>query len=309
MLSNEKTIDISESEINEIARKYSEAKKNKSDSDEKNYKLQLYLIITTVSVLYKKLYSAFKEKKHLESDDSIKQTIEAFCWKPLNDYDYEKNNNFCAYMLTYANYYQLDALGAEWNVSSLDKPISSPDDSESGKSLNDFIPDEESDIEEMTDINLRNKLMWIRISSLVIGFYEHFQDKEANPTKLSYFRIFVTETYIEYIKEPYDLKNINCAEAYASTDKQYVRFISFSEYERFEDILSLKYKKYSDVIANYPGKDKELKVPCQNRVIAEYRFYSGLDEKRVSDSAISLQRSSYKEKLKEKLNFILDKTQ
>jgi hypothetical protein len=85
----------------------------------------------------------------------------------------------------------------------------------------------------------------------------------------------------------------NKAEAYECSDGELVRFVSFSEYANIDDILKIRFKKYSDIMDDY-NEDKRISVPFENVVICKYRYKAGLDAKEVSSANISIQKENYK---------------
>ncbi len=97
------------------------------------------------------------------------------------------------------------------------------------------------------------------------------------------------------IKESQHTRYFNKSEAYESTDKEFVRFIADTSYEKLDDILSMKYRNFSQVLEKYDYEDKEIDVPCDARIISEYFYKSGKSEQRTSASNISQFRKKYEE--------------
>ena len=134
--------------------------------------------------------------------------------------------------------------------------------------------------------------------SMVINFYKHNKGKSANETRYSYFRIFFTEKLIILLDECGINKSMNERECYENSDKDLVRFVSFSEYKELKDLLSLDFKKFSDVIDGYKDDSKLICVPFENEIIAEYRYKNALDKAKVSLSNVSQQRTVFEEQLR-----------
>lgn len=167
---------------------------------------------------------------------------------------------------------------------------------ESGNAVFDDIPDKdiynpETNFEEKEIV----ECTFEHLLSIITLFLSHKNSKQSNPTRRSYFRIFYTENIINLINEYCTTDFIsNTAEAYECSDKDFVRFVSFSDYKNIDDILSLRFKKFSDIMNDF----KEDKLICskpsfENIVIQKYRFRYGLDKKEVSSANISIQRNNY----------------
>lgn len=164
------------------------------------------------------------------------------------------------------------------------------------------IADEKEDLAETSEKNELRRAVRIRLPSVVLGFYSHNKGKSASEIRLSYFRIFASESIIESILESSDTEYFNKTEAYDCTDKDFVRYISYSDYCCLDDIINIRFKKLSEVLSDFNGEDEQLYVPCENRVISEYRFVSKLDQTRKTIQAVFDQRSHYKKALAVLLN-------
>ncbi|WP_024861863.1 hypothetical protein [Ruminococcus flavefaciens] len=314
MINDEKNRNLSEDEINEIARKYSEAKKVGDKNLEKNYMVQLYNFLYAPTVLHKKLCKQLNasQDKLNHGDDELSDFFMEYVLK----YDFEKNKDFVAYCCTYMDFYlknkfkkqykKINAKASQEKKTYNSEEVTNEGNEKKWKKREEFgddIKGFDTDNYEDTDDSYANfEIMYIvrtRLPSVIINFYKHNIGKAANEKRLSYYRIFFTEDIITLISESGHTKYFNKSETYECSDKNYVKFISYSKYDKLEDILSLRYKKYSDVFENYSGNDKELKVPCEEKVISEYRFRSGLDKKKkpVSKEAVSQQKGFYKKQL------------
>ena len=311
--------------IDEIAKRYYDAKQNGNKGEERSLLGQLYLLvlgkksliddgdwrIIDQSPLTRDLLGYLLDVWSINDTTKAYDILHEFFLKYLIKYDYKKDDSFCAYANLYIEFYMLNdnkKIKRKIEITNEDKTdpeneeIEYSDPSEygvgviandgSGNTIKDTI-----DLKMEKEIELKSKL-----SSVIINFYKHNIGKAANEKRLSYYRIFFTEDIITLISESGHTKHFNKAETYESTDGGYVRFISFSGYDKLDDLLSLRYKKNSDVFENYSGEDKELSVPCEADVIVEYRFRSGLDKKRVTRSAVSQQKSSYTEQLRQIMN-------
>ena len=162
-------------------------------------------------------------------------------------------------------------------------------------------PDKE-DVADNIEKKFNNEEVRRRLPYVVIKFYSHNKGKAASEVRLSYFRIFITENIIEFIIDSGNIDGFNSNEAYDCTDKEFVRFITVLDYVSLKKLTELtkpnQFKKMSDIFPeDKKSYDIPVKVPCENRVIAEYRYVSKQDTIRTSDSNVSQQRKHYKEAL------------
>ncbi len=221
-------------------------------------------------------------------------------------YDYDRNNNFCAFLYQNFEYYLKDYTKKEY-VSRTNKQTGEKEKEfrnitrydENGEPVFDNIENLISNPE--TESAEKEKAAAVRISllSVITQFYSHNKGKSANSQRLSYFRIFFTENLIILIQDTNSLKGFNRTEAYSNSDQSFVRFISRSDYDKIEDLLTLDFKFYSEIMKACEKEDKQISLPCENIVIQQYRYQNGMDEKEVSLSNITQQRKKYAEALKE----------
>lgn len=284
MLDSYKIAQMTEEEINEIAYKYWKAKSVNDKNEIKNYMASLYMISINSSVLNRKMkkilasWGLYEKEATDEKIDYFNDMLRYFNW--------DKNNNFIAFMLGYLPKYE-----AKKKKKQLDEPI---------ESIYKSSGDEDDEIEELgrdESYLKEEKLQYIRsrFPSLISNFYKHNSAKTATKARYDYFRVFSTEKIIEMIKESQNIRYFNKAEAYESTDKEFVRFIANTSYEKIDDILSMKFKNFSDVLEKYDQEDKEIDVPCDANIISEYFYKSGKSEKRPSGANISQFRTKYEE--------------
>ena len=278
----QKMSEITEAEINEIAKKYWDAKKINDKNEMDNYKIRLYLICIGTNVLNRKMRAVLATWK-IYDDEANDEIIDYFD-DMFKYFNYEKNDSFVAYMLRYLPKYKAKKKKNEFNYESFF--YESEEEIIEKVSIGSETPFENEEILH----NVRT-----RIPLLVLNFYKHNGPKTATPARYNYFKVFNTENIIQLIDESGHTRYFNKAEAYESTDKEFVRFIADTSYEQFDDILSMKYRNFSDVLENYEYEDKEIDVPCDARIISEYFYKSGKSEQRTSASNISQFRTKYEE--------------
>lgn len=268
---------LTEDEINEYAHKYWKAKKSDDKSEIDYYKIILYSICISSSILNKKLKSKLAgfEIYDNDADDEIADYFDY----QLKYFNYEKNDNFVAYMMTWLSKYESKKIKKE-------KERNEKQDENQGVD-NPFI-------NEMKRAEIRS-----RLPMLILNFYKHNSAKKATKARYEYFRVFNTENIIDFIKDSSNTRYFNESEAYESTDKDFVRFIAFTPYKKLGDIIAAEFKMFSDVLEHYDFKDKQIYIPCDSKIISEYFYKSLKYENRPSDANISQFRKKYKEYFRE----------
>ncbi len=265
-------------EINALAIDYYNAKQAKSNDEKRLYKELLFLV-----------YIAFS--KIIFEDKTDPEIYEKAIDYSIDTFNPHRGKSFTSYLFMNTNYKYLDA-------NKNNKKFIQNDD---GIFIIENLPDEE-DVTDNIEKKFNIEEVRKRLPYVVIKFYSHNKGKSASEVRLSYFRIFVTENIIEIIIESDNIDGFNHDEAYECTDKEFVRFITVLDYLSFKDLKVLnkpnQFKKMSDIFPeDKKSYDIPVKVPCENRVIAEYRYASKLDTIRTSDSNVSQQRKHYKEAL------------
>lgn len=293
MLNDAKIATITEDEINEIARKYYEAKVANDKNTMNYYTTDLYLIATKNSILNRKMKSKIRNNSKLNDDPDT--YIHDYFTRQLKYFNYEKSNSFVAFMMQFINQPIRKEIhkNAKMPTESLDdNGVNDDGDSLLNKYETTTAYNPFENIDEENVYILRSIL-----PSMINKFYEHNKGKQASDKKYMYFKVFNTEWIVEFVEKSGD-RYFNKAEAYESTDKDYIRFITYSDYESFDDILNFNYKKYSDILDEYNGEDKEVSIPCENKIISEYFFKTEKSETRPSEANVSIFRKKYMELLK-----------
>ncbi len=299
MLDERDIAKLTEDEINAVAVKYDSARKAGRRNEANHYVTDLYRIVTGRSILHKKIAGYFSSWTVTANEKDTDISHDYFVYS-LKYYDSDKNDNYCAFMMKYLRFFMLDKYKGKklelLRTESLDKEAGD-DISDGEKNMETEREIAQPSFEDEVDMNAALS----RLPSLVLGFYRHFSGLQANPVRYSYFKIFNTESVISLIEDHVQPEVFNKAETMASIDMGYVQFISTSEVESPQDLRRLKYRTYGEVLEKTTKPEEFLKVPCEGKVIAEYRYKSGLDPKRVSDSAVTQQKICYKKAVMELL--------
>lgn len=287
MINDNRYSNMTNDEINEIAKKYSDAKNSGDKNAVKHYYTELFRITIENTELNNKLKSQIymnTMKNKLKND--IDFIISGYAMKQIKYYHTEKNDNFSAYILKFFKQYLGKLAVKELKngdyAESIEDMTTEEDGSINEKKLkevgsNEFCNDEE-----------RALLIRQRIPTLITNFYKHTSKKEATKARYNYFRIFNTESIASLIYQSGNTRYFNKTEAYESTDKDYIKFISYSDYEKLDDLIFLKFKRYTDIFDNYPDAEKTIeKLPCEQKIVAEYLYKSGLGEKRPEVQSVS----------------------
>lgn len=245
-------------------------------------------------------------------DDAVSFMIDFFIESEILDkYDYEVNKNFAAYF--YGN--------LKYNVSNIVRKFKTAKDTKkdpvTGKQIirplieiqtsvvNSEgemdegiwrIPDD-INIEKENESNEKANELRIKLVSVIARFFETRKGKSANPTRYEYYRIFCTNSVATDIRNECSCKMYNCQELMQVLDGCYIRFMAHTDFEKPEDIISMKMKKYSDIFED--GDDRVLEFRYEGRVIIEYRFKNNFDSKRVSAAAVSQQWAQFKKDMAE----------
>ena len=271
--------------INEIAGKYCEAKKNGDKNDEKSYLTDLCKITISDSELNRKLQAKIKiNSRYQMMKNDVDYIISGYAMYQIRYYTAESNDNFVSFMLNFFNQYLFRYIQDELknrggDTSSIDEnPI-------------DYAGDEDYAQKEDRTLLLRS-----RVPTLITNFYGNLSKKQANKARYNYFRIFNTEFIAQLIIESGNTIYFNKTEAYESTDKNFVKFIAYSDYEKLDDLLDLRFRKYSDIFDDYPDEEKAIEeLPCEDKIVAEYLYKSELDNKRPTVANVSDMHQKYKD--------------
>ena len=313
-MTNENTDRYLEDYVNELAVEYYYAKKKNDKPAELRASSEMMRCITKpcvkkdmVSSPYKKTISKIIRYGLLtEKDDIINEALfmSMTKYKPVHTDENGENKEYMFFP------YYMKALAMCCNEKlrkkkdkecyesiSLDYDPSENETGEHNTYVFIELDDKKANIEENIKTNERCYEIAVKFTAVITKFYEHNNTGVYAKIRLSYFRIFYTEHLIVLISKGF-IKSLNKTEAYECSDQELVRFVSFSDYKSLDDLVYLKFKKISDIFPeDKKSSDNPVKVPCENRVIADYRSASKLDASRTSDSNVSQQRKHYKKAL------------
>lgn len=293
-MSNKSTVALEQKFINELAKKYFEAKSNKNSGQMKKIKSDIFLQIYSENKGNIKTYLDLYCKRKLKNytDNSFLDFLSGFLYEKnyLDKYDYTINPNFTAQFIKDFKYYILNTLRKENDIHILNNNIT--DDEGNETNILDTIPSDEN-IEESFAENERENEIRIKLISLCTCFFISKKGRSANKTRYEYYRIFTTNIIVCDIRYTNDCNIYNRQEVMQVIDGDYIRFMAFTDFTNPEDILTMKIKKYSDIFEN--GSNELLKFNNEAKVIIEYRFRNRLDSKRVSASAVSQQLDKFRE--------------
>lgn len=302
--------------INEEARRYCEARANNNSGQMKASFNAIIVKLCEKNAANKILFAIYckllDEPKYilgLSSCEDLTEYVFLFLHKSIDKYDYNKNPNFCAWFIQGFKWYLTNLVRDDKNTEYFydnetgkkvlklafisESSLGSGND-EDGESGNKNEPIYEEKAYEGNDAIAEMRVKLISVYTL---FFERKKGKSANETKHEYYRIFVTESLIQDIRENNSLGTYNSQEIMQVADGGFVRFVAFTDFTKAQDIITMEIKKYSDIFEN--GEETELKLNHEARVIIEYRFVNGFDKKRVSAAAVSQQLGSFKEDLKD----------
>ncbi len=274
--------------INELAIAYYNAKSNNDSNEKKRLFWELY---TECSKKYKNIVWNDTPESYIYND-AIEYSIDKY--DPQN----EKSASFTTFLYQNIRFKSLDQkkkdkrLEYEQNSNEIiallngeelqdEKKLKPSEENKRRLSEDQFAEKENSENED---------LLKQQMSIKIVQFLSH---KKTTPTRLSYYRIFITERIISIIAEFDDTSFFNKVEAYDCSDKEFVRFISMLDYHTLDELIDISFKTISNVLPDYEGEDKEIKIPCDNRVVVEYRYVSSLDKKRVSTANVSEFRTHF----------------
>ncbi len=301
--------------VNAVAEKYCAARAAGNDGQMKKYLNEIIIKLCEKNAPHKILLTIFRKLNGMKqsilcvsSYEDLMGYVFEFLHESMDKYDYNENPNFCAWFVQ-GFFWKLNKIASKdmttkgSPVDENGKPIPrlkytpvSPlptENDDDSNSITFNIPTEEPAYEKNDDEIAE---MRVKLISTYTLFYERKKGKAANETKHEYYRIFVTEALINDVREHNSLVTYNKQEIMQVTDGGFVRFVAFTKFEKAEDFITMKIKRYSDIFEN--GEKKELKLDHEARVIIEYRFVNGFDKKRVSAAAVSQQLSSFKEDMR-----------
>ena len=312
---NENTDRYLEDYVNTLAVEYYQARKNKNKLAELRASSELMRCITKNmdSSPYKKTISKISRYGLLqEKDDIVNETLfmSITKYKPVLTDENGKNKEYLFFP------YYMNALEMcckekcrkkkskeSHEVISIDYD---PSENETGEHNTEFFSepaDEKAHTIKELETKYSKEAFRKRLPSVVLSFYIHNKGRSASELKLSYFRIFVTNDIIECIIESNNTDYFNKTEAYECTDKEFVRYISFLKYLSLDELKNLRdlenIKKKSDLFPDEKkGCDIPVKIPCEGKVIAEYRYKAKIDLRRITDQNILDYKNKYKKALK-----------
>lgn len=325
-------MDVQE-KINNLAKEYFYAAKNNNPAQKMSKRNEILSILWENNDVSRKLISKVEkfnkyfqylgiyengeedEKKHDYNSDPKKDDIKSMIFEifinEIDKYDYEKNNNFTAWFINTV-YYNVsnkvkkfqttkDAEIDKQTGKKIPRPIATlqnsiKDEDDNEVDIYETMPDKDDDykkIDQEKNLNeVRNKLL-----TVCTLFYQRKKGKGANETKYSYYRIFLTESIVNDIRNEDKTDMYNGQEVMQIIDDSYVRFVAFTDLKELKDILFMRMKRYSEVLNN--GDDRVIKLNHEPRIIIEYRYVSGIDEKRVKEANVSQQYKAYLQDLEE----------
>lgn len=305
--------------INSKAEKYYNAKISQNEAQMKTAFNEIVLKIYEPNRISNSMIKKFIDYNNVfgngycgyDRSDALNDAV-LFIGEHIKEYDFSKNSNFTAWILT-TLHYKLNNLdskqrtqkGTKETDGSKGRLISSRtnntiyDSKGNEQSLFDNMEDTSdyySGIEsrDVKEINTENRIKLLSIITL----FNTRKGRSANPVRLSYYRIFVTESITKDIRENnttkiYEFANKN--ELMQAIDAGYLRFVAFTDMNVIEDIITMKIKKYKDIIEN--GNDKEIALNREPQVIIAYREYAELDNKEVTTANVSRFIKLYKKEI------------
>lgn len=289
-----------ENMINQLAIEYYNARKVSNKAQETKLWSELYKILAVPESPNPVNRILNKKIKYFKADQS---KLHDFVTDNILKYDCEKNDNFCSFLYSAFDYNLKDYKKKEKVTRTNKKTGEKTSTLRNATQYNEegypdiTITDKDADPQQSLEEKEIVTAMKIKLPSIIMMFYKHHKGKSANKQKLSYFKIFFTESLINLIRELNSIKDLNKAEAYDASDEDFVSYISDSEYKGIEDILSFHFKNVSEITGCSDVTDKKISVPCENKIIVSYRYDIGLDKEKVSEPAVSQQRASYKKDL------------
>jgi len=298
--------------VNELAVEYYHAKKNKDKPAELRFSSELIRCITKNkdSSPYKKTiskisrYGLLQEKDDIITDALFKSMVK---YKPVLTYENgeTKEYPFFPYYMSILKYCCIEKCKKDkelYNSISLDYDPSENETGEHNTEAFAELADEDADTIKKLETKNTKEVVRKRLPSVVLSFYIHNKGRSASDIKLSYFRIFVTNDIMDCIIDSNDTAYFNKTEAYECTDKEFVRYISFLKYFSLDELKKLRdaenRKKKSDLFPDEKkDRDMPVSIPCEGRVIAEYRYKANFDEIRTSNPNIQDHKKSYRKAL------------
>lgn len=276
---------MSEDEINMIAKKYSDARKSNKKNEENYYMSELYKITIGDSILNRKLRSIISAESKFKNDTD--NYISDYFIENIKYYKYEKNDNFVSFMLMFIKQYLIKNSQRMGKTISLEDMTTDEDGNINYRKIEKIGKDETYRYEELA--------MQIRavLPTLITNFYKHLSTKSATKERYYYFRIFNTENIAALIYESGNTRFFNKKEAYESTDKDYIRFIADSDYEKLDDLINLRFRRISEVLEDSSAKNEKISFPVINKVIAEYWYKSGIGNSKPTVANVSDFRKKY----------------
>jgi len=300
MTSKEKRA-IDQKEINELAKQYCEYRKSGNSGQMKALKNKLWLKICNKddenNVVSRELFAKRKYMNDEDAYDLINDTFLKYIDEYDYDYDHSKPSYFIPYITMHINYACMNKDKKEFiNSKSSDEKIPRRIDNLRKNNDGEYY---DTDI---VDLSAENKIyekadepyvkaIRAKLTCVLAKYVETHSRKVANNTRLSYFKIFLTEAITNdiYGNRNYDDYNIN--ELYDTIDGNYVRFFAFTDFVSVDDLIDIKIKKYSDIIEN--GEEKEIELNGEPKVIIPYRVQAGLDKKAVSQSNVKQMKDEW----------------
>ena len=260
---------------------------------------QVYLLINTNAdtpcsrELYSKVSSFLKGNRHLSNMYDPGDIINDCFLTMLGTYDDERNPNFWAYFHTFVKHRLIDTFrkdltqhtNEDGTVEKIPRKVGSLED------MSD-CPDPEQTI-ELPDTTADQ--MIAAMLSLVVRFEQHLPGRSATPTRLLYFRCFVTDYMICISRADGILEavEINEHEAFEAMDGRLLEFVLEAPCRTLLQIRAAGLRTYEAL--EIPAHSGPVKLPLEGFVLLRYLLVC--HEKQVTDSAVSEQRKLFEQLL------------
>lgn len=297
MTSKEKRA-IDQKEINELAKQYCEYRKSGNSGQMKALKnkllIKIYYKNDENNVVSRELFANCKYNYNMNDEDAYDLISDTFV-KCIDKYDYDYDHSKPSYFIPYIT------ICIERNCSDkINKEFihSKSSDEKIPRRIDNLRKNNDGEYydPDIVDLSAENKIyekadepyvkaIRAKLTCVLAKYVETHSRKVANNTRLSYFKIFLTEAITKNIYENRNYDDYNINELYDTIDGNYVRFFAFTDFASVDDLIDIKMKKYSDIIEN--GEEKEIKLDKEPKVIIPYRVQAGLDKKAVSPSNVS----------------------
>ncbi|MCR4644635.1 MAG: hypothetical protein K5695_04400 [Oscillospiraceae bacterium] len=294
-------------QLNSLMARYMELKKHHGSPREmKNITNKVYALLSREAdnpcsrALHYKLDLMIEINQNTSAAQDGQDVFHECFLNALENYSPERNPEFFPYFMLSVRWYVLDKIykkntrvvGRQADGSEKREPVEQPltlDDPKS-VSIPDPAPGPQAICEGAKEKDAEAKAKVASLLANVTLFYEHHTGNYDYTERLRYYRCFTTDYMICFAKEKvFDIISINEQDAFSAMDCIFLDYLMTKECRTLYKIKKTPLKSYAQL--GITKKTGTIGLPLEAIVYKDY--LSKQYQKKVSDAALSLQRTAF----------------